>query len=132
MTPLETALAFVAAINNADPAGLRTLITPDHIFTDALGHSFSGAEIMHTSWQHFFHAYPGYRITLTQTFADGDKVALFGKAEGGWHVDDKILSQRWSVLAAWFAEMQLAEIHSGKVLRWTVFCDTGWAAPPKP
>jgi len=126
MTPLETALAFVAAINNAGPAALRALMTEDHTFTDALAHSFSGAETMHTGWQHFFHAYPNYRITLTQTFADGNKVALFGSAEGGWRVDDKILPQKWSVPAAW-----LAEIRSGKVRRWTVFCDTGWATPPK-
>jgi len=126
MTPLETALAFVAAINTADPAALRALMTDDHTFTDALSQSFSGAEAMHTGWQHFFHAYPNYRITLTQTFADGNKVALFGKAEGGWRVDDKILPQKWSVPAAW-----LAEIHSSKVRRWTVFCDTGWATPPK-
>jgi len=126
MTPLETALAFVAAINNADPTSLRALMTEDHTFTDALAHSFSGAAAMHTGWQHFFHAYPNYRITLTQIFADGNKVALFGKAEGGWRVDDKILPQKWSVPAAW-----LAEIQSGKVHNWTVFCDTGWAIPPK-
>ena len=126
MTPLETALAFIAAINNANPAALRALMTDDHTFTDALAHSFSGAEAMHTGWQHFFHAYPNYRITLTQTFAEGDKVALFGKAEGGWRVDDKILPQKWSVPATW-----LAEIQSSKVHHWTVFCDTGWATPPK-
>jgi len=126
MTPLETALAFVAAINNVDPAALRSLMTQDHTFTDALAHSFSGAETMHTGWQHFFHAYPGYRITLTQTFADGNRIALFGKAEGGWRVDDKIIPQKWFAPAAW-----LAEIRSGKVRRWTVFCDTGWATPPK-
>jgi ketosteroid isomerase-like protein len=127
MTSLETALAFVAAINNADPAALRALMTDDHIFTDALAHSFSGAEAMYTGWQHFFHAYPGYRITLTQTFADSNRVALFGTAEGSWRVDDKILPQQWSVPAAW-----LAEIHDAKIHRWTVFCDTSWATPPKP
>jgi len=126
MTPLETALAFIAAINNNDPLALRILMTDDHTFTDALAHSFSGAEAMHVGWQHFFHTYPGYRITLTQTFAEGDEVALFGKAEGGWRIDDKVLPQKWSVPAAW-----LAEIRSGKVRRWTVFCDTSWATPPK-
>jgi len=126
MTLLETALAFIAAINNADPAALRALMTDDHTFTDALAHSFSGAETMLSGWEHFFHAYPNYRITLTQTFTGGNKVALFGKAEGGWRVDDKILPQKWSVPAAWFAE-----IRSEKIRNWTVFCDTGWATPPK-
>jgi len=127
MTPLEVdALTFVLAINDGDPDAIRALMTDDHTFTDALGHSFVGGEAMHTGWQHFFHAYPNYRITLSQTFAEGDKVALFGTAEGGWRVDDKILHQKWSVPAAWFAE-----IRSSKVRRWSVFCDTSWATPPK-
>jgi hypothetical protein len=29
------------------------------------------------------------------------------------------------VAAAW-----LAELEDSKVKRWTVYCDTGWAAPP--
>jgi limonene-1,2-epoxide hydrolase len=127
MTPLETALAFIAAINAADTTALRTLMTEDHTFTDALGHSFSGAEAMFSGWQHFFHTYPGYRITIDHTFADSSHVALFGKAEGGWRVNDTILPQRWSVPAAW-----LAEVQSSKIRHWTVFCDTAWASPPKP
>jgi SnoaL-like domain len=124
--PLDTALAFVAAINNADLTTLRVLMTGDHTFTDALAHSFSGAETMLSGWQHYFHAYPNYRITITQTFADENKVVLIGKAEGGWRVGETVLQQTWSVPAAW-----LAEISDGKVRHWTVFCDTGWATPPK-
>jgi ketosteroid isomerase-like protein len=125
MTPLDTAHAFLAAINAADTTAMRALMTDDHTFT--LGHSFSGAETMLSGWQHFFHVYPGYRITIDRTFADADRVALFGKAEGGWRVNDVVIPQRRSVPAAW-----RAEVHSGKVRRWTVFCDTAWATPPKP
>ena len=127
MTPLETTLAFITAINAADTTALRALMTDDHSFTDALGHSFSGAEAMLFGWQHFFHTYPGYCITIHHTFANADRVALFGKAEGGWRVNDSVLPQRWSVPAVW-----LAEIQYGKLRRWTVFCDTAWATPPKP
>jgi ketosteroid isomerase-like protein len=67
MTPLETALAFIAAINAADTTALRALMTDDHTFTDALAHSFSGAEAMLSGWKHFFHAYPGYRIAEVQS-----------------------------------------------------------------
>ena len=133
MTPLETGLAFISAINAADLTSLHALMTGDHTFTDALGHSFSGAEAMLSGaeamlsgWQHFFHAYPNYRITGDHTFADSNSVAIFGKAEGCWRVDDKVLPQTWSASAAW-----LAEISSGKLRRWTVFCDTAWATPPK-
>jgi hypothetical protein len=50
-----------------------------------------------------------------------------GAAEGGWRVNDSVHSKRWSVPAAW-----LAEVRASKIRRWTVFCDTGWASPPKP
>jgi len=124
--PLDIALAFVAAINNADLTKIRSLMTPDHAFTDAQSHTFAGAETMLSGWQHYFHTYPNYRITITQTFSDGNKVALFGKAEGGWRVGETVLPQTWSVPAAW-----LAEIINNKVRHWIVFCDTSWATPPK-
>jgi ketosteroid isomerase-like protein len=124
--PLDIALAFVAAINAASPTALRALMTDDHAFTDAQSHTFSGAETMLSGWQHYFHAYPNYSITITETFTDADKVALFGKAEGGWRVNETVLPQTWSVPAAW-----LAEIQNKKVRHWTVFCDTSWAAPPR-
>jgi len=122
----DTALAFVAAINAGDATGLRRYMTEDHTFTDARGNSFSGAEKMVSAWQHFLHAYPDYRIQIKHMFAEENKVALFGDAEGGWRVNDAVLSQRWRVSAAW-----LAEIEARKIRRWSVFCDTTWATPPK-
>jgi SnoaL-like domain len=125
-TPSETTtLAFVAAINAADLGALRTLMTQDHTFTDARGNRFSGAETMLAGWQHFLHAYPNYRITIQQTFHSANQVALFGQASGNWRVDDRVLPQSWSVSAAW-----LADITTGKVRTWSVFCDTSWASPP--
>lgn len=123
---MDVALAFIAAINAVDANALRGLMTGDHTFTDALGNSISGAEKMFSGWQHFFHAYPNYRITIKQSFADGNKAALFGDAEGGWRVNHVVLPRRWKVAAAW-----LAEVETGKIRRWSVFCDTGWATPPK-
>ena len=124
-TPSEAALAFIAAINSGDAKAVHALMTEDHTFTDARGNSFSGAEKMLSGWQHFFHAYPDYRINIKHSFADGNKVALFGDAEGGWRVDNAVLSQRWKVSAAW-----LAEVENGKIRNWSVFCDTSWANPP--
>jgi ketosteroid isomerase-like protein len=124
-TAVEVVQAFVAAINAADPARLRTLMSEDHTFTDALGTSFSGATKMQLGWKHFFNAYPGYQITVNRTFAEGDVVALFGEASGGWRIDDAVLPDRWAVSAAW-----LAEVEKGQIKRWTVFCDTTWVHPP--
>jgi hypothetical protein len=123
--PRNVALDFVAAINAADLPTLRTLMTDNHTFTDALGNRFSGAEKMHFGWQHFFHAYPNYQITITHTFAEENRAALFGNATGGWRINDIVQSKKWTVSAAW-----LAEVENEKISHWTVFCDTGWANPP--
>jgi limonene-1,2-epoxide hydrolase len=125
-SPEDIARAFVAAINAEDPDALRALMTDDHTFTDARGNSFSGADKMRLGWQHFFRTYPNYRIDIEHSFAAGDRVALFGKAAGGWRVNEVILPQRWTVSAAW-----LAEVENEKIKYWTVFCDTGWVNPPQ-
>jgi len=124
--PMSVAIAFVEAINAADLMALRRLMTDDHIFTDALGRSFSGADQLIAGWQQFLHAYPDYRIQVHHAFADGMFAGIFGRAEGKWRVNDRVLPGSWSVAAAW-----LAEIEAGRVKQWRVFCDTGWTAPPR-
>ena len=125
-SPEDIARAFVAAINSEDLSALCALMMADHTFTDAHGNTFSGAEKMRNGWQHFFHAYPNYRIDIEQSVAEGDSVALFGKATGGWRVNEVILPQKWTVPAAW-----LAEVEKEKIKRWTVCCDTSWVNPPR-
>jgi limonene-1,2-epoxide hydrolase len=124
-SPIDVAGAFVKAINQEDLAAMRAAMTEDHTFTDALGRSFSGAEKMIAGWKHFFNAYPGYWIRVGSAFVDGCRVALFGEAGGKWKVDERVLPASWSVAAAW-----LAEVEGGKVKKWSVFCDSGWATPP--
>lgn len=124
--PMATALGFVAAINAGDLLVLRALMTPDHVFTDALGHNYCGADTMHTGWERFLHDYPKYCITVEQSFVHDASVALFGTASGCWRVGGRIIPQQWSVPAAW-----LAEITSGRVASWSVYCDTGWVTPPE-
>jgi limonene-1,2-epoxide hydrolase len=122
---MEIASAFVKAINQEDLTALRAVMTEDHTFTDAQGRSFSGAEKMIAGWKHFFDAYPRYWIRVSAAFVDGARVALFGEAGGKWKVEDRVLPESWSVTAAW-----LAEVEGGKVKKWSVYCDTGWATPP--
>jgi limonene-1,2-epoxide hydrolase len=124
-SPMSVALQFVDAINAGDLTALRGLMTEDHTFTDALGNRFSGADQIITGWQRFLHAYPGYRIRIDHALGDAIFTALFGRAEGGWCVEERIVPGSWSVTAAW-----LAEIEAGRVKQWRVFCDTGWASPP--
>ena len=124
-SPGEVVRAFVAAINAGDPSTLRELMTEDHTFTDARGNSFSGSEKMRAGWQHFFHAYPGYQINIAHTLEQGNRVALFGDASGRWRINDSIHPQRWTIPAAW-----LAEVEKEQIKNWTVFCDTNWVNPP--
>ena len=124
-SPVEVVRAFVAGINAGDPNTLRELMTEDHTFTDARGNSFFGSEKMRAGWQHFFHVYPGYQINIAHTFEEGNQVALFGDASGGWRNNDSIHPLRWTIPAAW-----LAEVDKEQIKGWTVFCDTNWANPP--
>jgi ketosteroid isomerase-like protein len=124
--PLDVARAFVAAINAEDPGEMRSLMAEDHTFIDSLGNSFTGAEKMMMGWQHFWSAYPHYRIIVSASLSQGNQVALFGEATGTWRVDDRVLSEEWKTPAAW-----LAMIEAGKVKSWTVYCDTGWVTPPR-
>jgi limonene-1,2-epoxide hydrolase len=125
ISPINVALAFVSAINAADFTKLRELMTDDHTFTDAKGHTFSGADKMIAGWQQFLEAYPNYEINVGRHFATRDEAALFGEATGKWRVNGTVLPQSWKVPAAWFAE-----IKGGKIKRWRVYCDTSWATPP--
>jgi limonene-1,2-epoxide hydrolase len=123
--PVDVVRSFVDAINRADLFALRAGMTEDHTFTDALGQSFSGAEGMIAGWKHFLDAFPGYWIRIDHSLAEGERVALFGEVGGRWRVGDQVLEESWKVAAAW-----LAEVDEGKVQRWSIFCDTGWATPP--
>jgi ketosteroid isomerase-like protein len=122
----ETVGSFISAINGQDFLTLRTLMSADHVFVDARGTRYCGAEVMLENWKQFFYAYPQYWISIDSNFADGNRVALFGTAGGKWRVDGTVIPGSWSVTAAW-----VADVENGKIRRWSVFCDTGWTTPPQ-
>jgi ketosteroid isomerase-like protein len=124
-TPIEIIGAFVSAINAMDLDALRALMTDDHVFTDARGTSYSGAERMMDNWKKFFHAYPRYWISVDSSLVKGYRVALFGNAGGKWRVSGTVVPGSWQVSAAF-----LAEVNKDKVSRWSIFCDTSWVTPP--
>jgi ketosteroid isomerase-like protein len=123
--PIEITGAFVSAINAMDLAALRSLMTDDHVFTDARGVSYAGINRMMDSWQKFFYAYPKYWISVDHSLVKGYRVALFGSAGGKWRVGGTVVPGAWQVSAAF-----LAEVDKDKVSRWSVFCDTTWVTPP--
>ena len=87
---LDVALAFVAKINSHDVNGLVELMTADHVFVDALGSTFRGAEQMRQGWKGYFALFPDYSIEVTDQFNRGDVVAMFGKARGTFAVNGKL------------------------------------------
>lgn len=115
----DVALAFVAKINAHDVDGLVALLTPDHLFVDALGNSFRGAEQMRQGWKAYFGWFPDYAIEVTDEFDRGELVAMFGKARGTFAVNGKLLRENsWEIPAAW-----RAVVKNGRVAEWRVYCD---------
>lgn len=118
--------AFISALNARDLTTMRTLMTDDHMFIDARGAKYFGADLQIENWRQFFYAYPQYWIFIDSSFAYGDRVGLFGEAGGKWRVDGTIVPGSWKVTAAW-----LAEVQDGKIRSWSIFCDTAWANAPE-
>ena len=116
---LDVALAFVAKINSHDVNGLVELMTADHVFVDALGTTFRGAEPMRQGWKGYFGLFPDYSIEVTDQFNRGDVVAMFGKARGTLAVNGKLPRENfWEIPAAW-----RAVVRDGRVVEWRVYCD---------
>ncbi|HTV15556.1 MAG TPA: nuclear transport factor 2 family protein [Acidobacteriaceae bacterium] len=124
-SPLEVTGAFVAAINAMDLPALRFLMTNDHVFTDARGTVYAGADKMIDGWQQFFYAYPKYWISIDSNFQSGSRVALFGTVGGKWRVNGTVVPGSWQANAAF-----LAEVDRDRIRRWSIFCDTSWVSPP--
>jgi ketosteroid isomerase-like protein len=115
----DVAMAFVAKINAHDVDGLLALMTPNHVFVDALNNSFRGAEQMRQGWKFYFGMFPDYAIEVTDEFDRDDLVAMFGKARGTFAVNGKLPRENfWEIPAAW-----KAVVKEGRVAEWRVYCD---------
>jgi ketosteroid isomerase-like protein len=130
--PIGVVLAFLEAINSADPNKICALITEDHVFVDALGNKVRGKEAMRKAWAGYFQWFPDYRVSHEEILSDGSLVAAFGSAEGTYAPKGNLLKQNhWSAPAAWFAV-----VRDGLVKEWRVFADNqaarkimGWPNP---
>lgn len=116
---VETVTAFVAKINAHDVNGLVQLMTPDHVFIDALGAKFEGAENLRHGWTGYYAWFPDYAIEVTEVFDKAEVVALFGEARGTYAVAGKLPQEnRWKFPAAW-----KAIVKDGRVAEWRVYGD---------
>ena len=118
-TTADVAMAFVAKINAHDVEGLVALMTPDHVFVDALDNTFRGADKMREGWKLYFTWFPDYAIEVTAEFDKGNAIAMFGRARGTFAVDGKLARENfWEIPAAW-----RAVVKDGRVAEWRVYCD---------
>src|SRR5580698_3225596 len=103
---------FVTAINGHDVQTLTSLMTPDHVFVDALGNRVRGATSMQAGWRGYFAMCPDYRIQTDEVMASGDTVLAVGEAGG------TIDGVAWRTPAAW-----KAVVRDGRLAEWRVFAD---------
>jgi len=114
----DTVRAFINAINNHDVEAIASLMTDDHVFVDAHGNEARGKETMRKGWIGYFDMFPDYKIKINETFINGDKLALFGFAEGTFQGQNPE-KNHWLLPASWFAIVE-----NGKIKHWQVYCDT--------
>jgi uncharacterized protein (TIGR02246 family) len=119
MTPVETVVAFFAAVNSHDADKLAELMTEDHLFIDALGNSVRGREKMRAAWRGYFIMCPDYLVSQEDILHNGNTVAVFGSAAGTISVNGELKAEnRWRIPAAW-----RAVVHDGLVREFRVYAD---------
>ena len=117
--PLDVAMDFIKRINAGDADAICELMTPDHIFQDAIGKRFIGRDKMREGWRAYFKSVADYQIHADEFFQTGDRLAIVGSASGTYVGDGGASSDKfWKVPAAW-----LAVIRDGHVAEWCVYAD---------
>jgi len=108
----ETFIEFAAAINHHDVKALTALMTPEHVFIDALGNRVQGATAMEAGWRGYFAMCQDYWIRIDHVIAEEGVVLAVGQAGG------TIDGVPWRTPAAW-----KAVIRDGRVAEFRVFAD---------
>lgn len=102
MDPIETALAFVKAINAKNIDDMYELMTADHTFVDADGAEHCGNDRMCSGWKDYFSFVPDFHIDVAETFVRDNIVMMNGKASGTFTRDGTLNPEySWTVPAAW-------------------------------
>src|SRR5262249_30247969 len=100
MTPKETVLAFVDAINAQDVDRLGELMADDHRVFDPHGNQVTGREPMLAGWRGYFEWFPDYQIEVNDIFERDHEFAMFGFAGGSFKGN---ADRTWRLPAAWKA-----------------------------
>ena len=119
MSPTDTVLEFVKAINAQHMEKMVGMMTPDHCFIDSEGSRIPNRRAMRDAWMGYFKIVPDYRIEVSESFAEGPVVVVVGTAGGHFSRDGSIAPQnRWQVPAAW-----RAVVDGNRIAEWQVFVD---------
>ena len=116
MTPKETVLAFVNAINAHNVDQLGKLMTDDHKFVDPHGNEVAGRERMLAGWRGYYGWFPDYQIEVNEIFEGQSEFAMFGFAGGSFKGNT---DRKWRLPAAW-----RALVRDDQIARWQVVADT--------
>ncbi|TDW96755.1 nuclear transport factor 2 family protein [Dinghuibacter silviterrae] len=108
---------FVTAINARDAERLHSLMTPDHVFLDAIGNRVNGADAARDGWIKYFHWFPDYAIELTDALETAHTVLATGFAMGTYLGIPG--ENHWRIPAAW-----KAQILGDQISHWQVYADT--------
>jgi len=115
MSPKETILAFLEAINAHDVDSLAELMTDDHTFVDPYGSEVTGREPMLAGWRGYFEWFPDYQIEVDDIFENENEFGMFLRRRSfTGHAD-----RNWRLPAAW-----KAIVRDGQIALWQVFADT--------
>ena len=102
MDPVETALAFVKAINSKSLNDMYELMTADHTFIDSNGAEVCGNDTMCAGWKDYFSLVPDFHIDVAETFVRDNTVMMNGTATGTFTRNGTLNPEySWTVPAAW-------------------------------
>jgi ketosteroid isomerase-like protein len=116
VTPKETVLAFVHAINAHDVDSVGKLMTDDHTFVDPYGSEVAGCAQMLAGRRGYFKWFPDYQIDVSEIFERESEFGIFGFAAGSFQGN---ADRKWRLPAAW-----RAVVRDGRIARWQVIADT--------
>lgn len=118
-SPIEVVLKFEQLINSRSPDAICGLLTGDSAFIDSLGSRTTGVENLRKAWAGYFKMVPDYAISHGEIFANGERVAMFGSAQGTFSKNGQMKKEDfWKTPAAW-----RAVVRDGRIALWQVFAD---------
>jgi ketosteroid isomerase-like protein len=117
---LQVVRAFVSKVNGHNVEGLHELMTPDHLFVDALGVVQHGRDVVRQAWKVYFAMVPDYSIASSHVLSEGETIAIFGRAGGTYSQSGEMqAANRWEAPAAW-----KVVVRGTRVAEWRVYMDS--------